>query len=96
MQVPVVGKEDKREITVLLAVAAASVLLPPQVIYQGKTVGCHAKIYFPTGWHITHSENHWSTETTMLEYLDNIIIPFVATTRRELELADDHVALGHF
>ena len=55
-QVPVVGKEDKREITVLLAVSATGVLLPPQVIYQGKTIGCHAKITFPTGWDITQRE----------------------------------------
>ena len=33
-QVPVVGKEDKREITVLLTVTATGKLLPPQVIYQ--------------------------------------------------------------
>ena len=39
-QVAVVGKEDKREITVLLSVAASGDLLPPQVIYQGKTQGC--------------------------------------------------------
>ena len=31
-QVPVVGKDDKREITVLLAVSASGSLLPPKVI----------------------------------------------------------------
>ena len=35
-QVLVVGKEDKREITVLLTISASGVLLPPQVIYKGK------------------------------------------------------------
>ena len=95
-QVPVVGKEDKWEITVLLAVSATGVLLPPQVIYQGKTIGCHAKITFPTDWDITHSESHWSTEVTMLTYLDNVVIPYFAEARRDLELADDHVALAIF
>ena len=47
-QVPVVGKEDKRETTVVLAVTASGKLLPPQLIYQGKTNGCHLKITFPT------------------------------------------------
>ena len=69
-QVPVVGKEDKREITVLLAISASGVLLPSQVIYQGKTPGCHAKTTFPSSWNITHSDSHWSTESTMLEFLD--------------------------
>ena len=73
-QIPVVGKEDKREITVLLAVTASGAFLPPQLIYQGKTVGCHPKITFPAKWNVTHSENHWSTEETMIEYLEKVII----------------------
>ena len=75
-QVPVMGKEDKREITVLLAISASGVLLPPQVIYQGKTPGCHAKITFPSDWNVTHSDSHWSTESTMLEFLDCVIVPY--------------------
>ena len=95
-QIPVVGKEDKREITVLLAATAAGTLLPPQVVYQGKTTGCHAKVTFPEKWHITHSENHWSTEQTMLEYLENIIIPYVTNTRQALDLPEDQRALPIF
>ena len=95
-QVPVVGKEDKREITVVLAVTASGTLLPPQLIYQGKTNGWHPKITFPTKGNVTHSENHWSTAETMIEYFDNVIIPYVVETRRELELADDHPALAIF
>jgi hypothetical protein len=34
-QVAVVGKEDKREITVVLSVAVSGDMLAPQVIYQG-------------------------------------------------------------
>ena len=63
----VVGKEDKREITVLLTVAATGRLLHPQVVYQGKTPGCHPKVTFPAPSNITHSESHWSTGETMLE-----------------------------
>ncbi len=71
-------------------------LLPPQVIYQGKTHGCHAKVTFPSSWHITQSESHWSTEQTMLEYLDKIVIPYVSATRTKLDLGDDHPALAIF
>ena len=95
-QVPVVGKEDKREITVVLAVTASGTLLPPQLIYQGKTNGCHPKITFPTKSNVTHSENHWSTTETMIKYFDKIIIPYVVETQREPELADDQPALAIF
>ena len=94
--VPVVGKEDKREITVLLTVAATGKLLPPQVVYQGKTPGCHPKVTFLSSWNITHSESHWSTEETMLEYIDQVLVPYVSHARQELELADDHPALTIF
>ena len=95
-QVAVLEKEDKREITVLLTVTATGRLLPPQVIYQGKTPGCHPKVTFPAPWNITHRESHWSTEETMLEYVDQVLVPYVSHTRQELELADDHCAFAIF
>lgn len=95
-QIPVVAKDDKREITVVLAATASGTLLPPQVIYQGKTTGYHAKVTFPEKWHITHSDNYWSTEHTMLEYLEHIIIPYVNSTRQALDLPEDQAALAIF
>ena len=91
-----VGKEDKREITALLAVTASGTLLPPQLIYQGKTDGCHPKISFPADWNISHSDSHWCIETTMLEYTDKVIVPYVVKERNRLELADDQPALAIF
>jgi hypothetical protein len=46
--VAVVGKEDKREITVLLSVAVSGDKLAPRVIYVPG--GCHAKMPFPEDW----------------------------------------------
>ena len=54
-QVGVVGIEDKREITGVLAVNMAGQQLPPKIIYSGTT------------------EDHWSTESTMLAYIDKVI-----------------------
>ena len=90
-QVPDVGKDDKREIAVLLAVSASGTQLPPQ---PRKTPGCHAKITFPRGWHITHSGNHCCTEETMLQYIDHVVIPYFSAARRELELPEDQVCLA--
>ena len=64
--------------------------------FQGKTVGCHPRVTFPAKWNITHSDNHWSNETTMGEYLDEVIIPYVTETRNKLDLVDDHPALAVF
>ena len=54
--------------------------LPIQLIYQGKTSQCHPKYKFPKGFHITESENHWSNSSTMIDYVDKIIKPYVRNT----------------
>ena len=79
-----------------MAITASGGLLPPQLIYQGKTNGCHPKITFPEKWNVTHSGNHWSTEKTMLEYIECVIIPYVVETRNELDLPEDQPALAIF
>lgn len=93
-QVAVVGKDNKRKITSLLAVSADGALLPPQVIYKGNTSGCHAKVTFPADWNVTHSPSHWSTEETMLEFLDAVIIPYVERKCKELKMSLDQPALA--
>ena len=54
-----------------------SEFLPIQLVYQGNTTRCHPNFKFPNDWHITHSDNHWSNETTMIKYIAKIIGPFV-------------------
>ncbi|KAI8516240.1 hypothetical protein Bbelb_048210 [Branchiostoma belcheri] len=61
-QVSVVGLEDnqvrsktreiKRQITALLTISLAGKLLPPQLLYQGKTEACHPKFPFPEEWDV--------------------------------------------
>ena len=77
----------------LLAITVSGALLPPQVIYQGKT-GCHPQITFSAKWNVTHSDSHWSNEATMVEYLEQVIIPYVTEMQIKLDLADDHTALA--
>ncbi|KAG0410796.1 hypothetical protein HPB47_012071 [Ixodes persulcatus] len=71
-------------------------VLPPQVIYMGKTTRCHAAIDFPDSWDIWHSPNHWSTTDTMLRYIDTIIIPYLDQQRKTLGLLPDAKALCIF
>ena len=58
-------------------------MLPPQLIYEGKTTLCHAKFNFPNDWHITNSKSHWSNVDTMKEYLENILKPHIEKIRDE-------------
>jgi len=59
---------------VLGNVAADGVLLPLQVLFQGKTGHVLPKnattvIAASEGWHLTHSGNHWSTQETMRSFV---------------------------
>jgi hypothetical protein len=49
-QVEIIGIEDKRQITALLSCTMSGDLLPPQLLYQGKTQNCHPKVDFPEEW----------------------------------------------
>uniref|UniRef100_A0A914VVG8 DDE-1 domain-containing protein n=1 Tax=Plectus sambesii TaxID=2011161 RepID=A0A914VVG8_9BILA len=95
-QVPVIGKDDKRQITVVFAVSLAGELLPPQLIYGGKTDACHPKYRFLHNWLIDHTDNHWSTAASMVRYAHSIIIPYVCAQRLKLGLSQEKVALVIF
>lgn len=77
--VAVVAAEDKRQITACIASSLDGDLLPLQLIFQGKTTACHppatdsAKAALI---HITHSENHWSNQQTMREWIESVLMPY--------------------
>ena len=83
-RVDMVGLDDKCQITVVLCSTLTGELLPVQLIYAGTTSGCHPKFNFPPGWHITYSKKHWSNEETMIQYVENIILPYVKRVRQDL------------
>ncbi|XP_068219191.1 uncharacterized protein [Palaemon carinicauda] len=86
-QVSISGLDDKRQITLLLSVTKAGTLLPPQLIYAGKTNRCLPKgVNFPESWDITYTESHWSNEETMIQYANNVIIPYIEDIRESLPL----------
>ena len=61
-RVEITGVDDKRQITAVFGGTIAGDFLPPQLIYQGKTSKCLPSISFPSDWHISFIENHWSNE----------------------------------
>ena len=72
---------DKRQITAVFCGNMVGDFLPVQLVYQGRTNRCHPRYKFPSEWHISHSPKHWSTEETMLQYMEIIIHPYVESVR---------------
>ena len=95
-RVEIAGVDDKRQITAVFAGSLTGDFLPPQLIYKGTTHRCLPTVQFPSGWHITCSENHWSNESTMKAYIQRILLPYVREKRKELKLAADYPALVIF
>ena len=83
-RVEMVGVNDKRQITAIFCGNAEGDFLPIQLIYTGKTPRCHPRYVFPSEWNVTHSPNHWSNEDTMVQYVTNIILPYIETVRERL------------
>ena len=67
---------DKRQITGVFAGTLAGDFLPVQLVYQAKTKKCLPHVDFPKEWHITSIPNHWCNESTMLDYIQKIMIPY--------------------
>jgi len=95
-RVEIVGVDDKRQITAVFCVTKSGHYLPPQIIYAGKTARSLPKSKFPTDWHVTFTENHWSNQVTTLQYVHNVLLPYVTQKRSELGLSSDHRSLVIF
>ena len=85
-RVPIIAADDKRQITAAFAGTLTGNFLSPQLIYKGTTKRCLPTVKFPSDWHITCSDNHWSNESTMISYLHNILFPYIDCKREELKL----------
>ena len=95
-RVEIIGIDDKRQITAVFAGSLTGDFLPPQLVYKSKTPKCLPSITFHSDWHITFSHNHWSNESTMRDYVDIILLPYVQAKRQKLKLNPDHPALVIF
>lgn len=80
--VPIVGHNDRRQITAVVASSADGDMLPIQVIFKGEThvsVDNIAQSIRRTveadGFHLAYSPNHWSNQRTMVEYVEKVLLP---------------------
>ena len=96
-RVEITAIDDKRQITAVFACSLAGSFLPIQLIYKGTTARCLPNgVKFPEGWNVTHSANHWSNTSTMLDFISCIIIPYITEKRKQLGLSSNHPALVIF
>ena len=91
-----VGK-DKAQITCTLACTAEGDVLPVQYIFAGKSERCHPKIPPSEGSYFDHSESHWQTVKSYLEYLKRIIVAHKIKyiTEKKLSLVQQKAILIH-
>ena len=87
-KVAINGMADKRNITAVLSVALDGTFLPPQLIYTGLTARSQPTVQFPENFHVTQNAEHWSNEDTMIQFLENIILPYVEQRRTSLNKPD--------
>ena len=93
-RVEIAGKDDKRQITAVFAGSIAGDFLPIQLVCKGKTPRCLPHVEsVPEGWHLTCSSSHWSTEQTMKDYIQKIIVLYVEKMRQTLKLGVNYPAL---
>ena len=91
-RVVVLGAEEKRQITAVLASSMDGDMLPLQLIFKGKTHRsrpAHTAASVAAGFHLTSTENHWSTQYTMQEYITRIIEPYRQRKIKERALPHD-------
>ena len=86
----------KQQITTVICGALSGEMLPIQLVYKGTTKNCHLPYKFPDDWLISHSLSHWSNEGTMIEYINEVIVPFVDQKRDDLDLSGNYPAVAIF
>ena len=91
--VPLVGKGKCKQITGTFAISQSGEFLPMQLIYEGKTKRCLPPIKFPTEFNVTFTKNHWSNEEKAIEFVEEIILPFVRSKKEELGLPSDQKSM---
>ena len=67
-------------------------MLPLQLIFAGKTERSRPAATAAStaaGFHLTSSENHWSTQQTMREYIEHVIEPYRQRKVKEKGLKHD-------
>lgn len=101
-QVSLLGAEEKRAFMLLVGVAASGKAIPFQAVYGGKskksTPSPDSQKYdaaITKGFKFVFSttDTYWSNHETMHQYVNEILVPYIETKKKELGLPDDQKTL---
>jgi hypothetical protein len=104
-QVPILGFDDKRCVTAVVACSLAGDLLPLQLVFTGQDTNTKQQKSIPTldppiqaavrseGWHLTQTRNHWSSMQSMKDYMTKIIVPYIEQQRLQHNCPESHALL---
>ena len=80
------GANDKRGITVTLGESLSDEIVPVQLIYKGKTNRSLPSVKFRAGFALTYNEKHWSNEKETLNFIQDILCPYIKDVKERLGL----------
>ena len=101
-QVPLIGGDEKRAFTVLVAISCGVTVLPMQAIYSGKTQcsqpsknSPHYNDLINAGFLLQESGTgtYWSNLETMKDFVNNILTPYFNQSKSELQLPPSQKSL---
>ena len=85
---------DKRMVTATFAITLNGTFLPMQLIYGGKTKQSLPRgVRFPDSFSLSVNEKHYSNEKEVLNYLEEIINPYIIAERERLGVGREQAAL---
>ena len=87
------GSDDKRTITGTFGISKSGVFLPMQLIYGDKTTQSIPKFKFPNEFSLSANPKPFSNTEESLQYVREIIKPYMNNQRLENNLPDDQKAL---
>ncbi|KII90298.1 hypothetical protein PLICRDRAFT_85595, partial [Plicaturopsis crispa FD-325 SS-3] len=101
-QVATLGCEDKRAITMFLNVSNDGTLLPIQTIYKGALTNSLPSPDSPSYsetleagflYEFSKTKTYWSTQETMRNFVDKILVPYIRAQITKLGLPEDQYAI---
>ncbi|KAL2641358.1 hypothetical protein R1flu_008945 [Riccia fluitans] len=90
-EVLIQGEGYKRMIIVMVSSNAKGEMLPGQVIFEGSTSRSRphcseARALTSQGWNLTQSVSHWTTLEKLQEFVEKLLVPWIASTCKRLGL----------
>ena len=87
---------EKKHVTVVLSAAADGTMLPPMLIFKGKTDKTIKKLRIPEGFIVKTQEKSWMDEGLMEVWIEEIWLKYVREVSKQLEFDDSLLTFDEF